>query len=110
MSPVYVFEIEDADADSWSAEAAVVADTPAGAARRIRAAGLHKRQIRNDGRPTRVAETAEIPAAEDAASGIARRRSDDAGWTAWEVLPDGVSLNWRISGTATVQGRGSGHR
>lgn len=110
MQSVYVFNVEDADADSWSAEVAVAATKPAEASRRVRAAGLHKKQIRNDARPVRVLSVSEIPEIESSVSGIIRRRLDDAGWTAWTSVPVDESLNWRLSGDAVVQTRGSGHR
>lgn len=110
MGPVYVYDVEDADADSWSAEVAVAATTPAEASRRVRAAGLHKKQIRNGARPVRVVSVSELPEIESSASGIVRRRLDDAGWTAWASIPVDDSLNWRLSGDAAVQTRGSGHR
>src|SRR5665648_1199172 len=110
MKSVYVFDVEDADADNWSAEAAVVATKPAEASRRIRAAGLHERQIRNDARPVRVVSVSEVPEIESSSSGILRRRLDDSGWTAWTSLPVDGSPNWRRSGDAVVKTRGSGHR
>lgn len=110
MESVYVFDVEDADADGWTAEIAVAAFTPAEASRRIRAAGLHKKQINNGARPVRVLSLSEVPEVEAAGSGIARRRLNDSGWTAWVPVPVGTSLNWRVSGDAVVQTRGSGHR
>lgn len=107
---MYVFDVEDADAESWSAEIAVTAMKPAEASRRARAAGLHKKQIRNGARPVRVVSVSELPEIESSASGIVRRRLDDAGWTAWAPVPVDDSLNWRLSGGAVVQTRGSGHR
>jgi hypothetical protein len=35
---------------------------------------------------------------------ILRRRDNDSGWTPWEVVPPGQSLDWRISGTAQRKG------
>lgn len=110
MRSVYVFAIEDADADSWSAEVAVIATKPAEANKRIRAAGLHKKQIRNGARPIRVLSLSELPEIEASASGIVRRRSNDDGWTAWTAVPVDTSLSWRVSGDAIVRTRGSGHR
>ena len=110
MDQAYVFDVEDADADSWSAEVAVAASKPAEAIQRIRAAGLHKRQIHNNGRPGRVMSLAEVAGIEEAESEIMRRRSNDDGWSAWIPLPAGTSLNWRVSGDAVVRTRGSGHR
>ncbi|WP_298457902.1 hypothetical protein [uncultured Cellulomonas sp.] len=110
MEQVYVFEVEDADAGSWTAEVAVAASKPVEATRRIRAAGLHKKQIRNDARPVRVVGPAEVRGIDKSPTGIVRRRREDAGWTEWEPLAADTSLNWRVSGAATAQTRGSGHR
>lgn len=110
MDSVYVVEVEDVDADSWSAEVAVIAFTPAEANKRIRASGLHKKQIRNDGQPVRIVSPSELPAIETSSSGIVRRRSNDDGWTAWTAVPVDASLNWRVSGDAIARTRGSGHR
>jgi hypothetical protein len=68
MEAICVFEVEDADAVAWRSEIAVVASKAGGAGRLIRAAGLHKRQILNDGRPVRVLSLAELPAARRVAS------------------------------------------
>lgn len=85
MESVYVFDVEDADADSWSAEVAVSATKPEEASRRIRASGLHKKQIRNDARPVRVVSVS-VPEVEASVSGAVRRRLDDSGWTAWSSV------------------------
>jgi hypothetical protein len=74
MDLVYVFRVEDADADGWSAEVAVAAANPADASRRIRTAGLHKKQIHHDGRPVRVLNPDDLPELADSSSGILRRR------------------------------------
>jgi hypothetical protein len=105
MDAVYVFEVEDADAACWRSEVAVAAVRADEAGRRIRAAGLHKRQIRNGGRPVRVISIAELPAISSSPSGFMRRRDED-GWTEWEQVASDVSLNWRVSGRAGVQTRG----
>ena len=110
MDQVYVFDVEDADAGSWTAEVAVVASKSADATRRIRAAGLHKKQIRNDARPVRVIGLAEVLRIDESPTRIVRRRREDAGWTEWEPLAGDTSLNWRVSGDAVVQTTGSGHR
>jgi hypothetical protein len=110
MDSVYVFQIEDADADSWLAEVAVTASKPAEAGRRIRSAGLHKKQIGNDARPVREVSIAEVPGIDRSDMGMMRRRSNDEGWTDWSPLPAGTSLSWRVSGDAVVKTRGSGHR
>jgi hypothetical protein len=97
---VFIFAVEDIDADSWSAEVAAVAGNRQEAYRRLRDAGLHKKQIRNMGRPVRTEPLAtwDMLSTENAA--ILRRRLDDTGWTAWELVPEGTSLDWRISGAA----------
>lgn len=33
-------------------------------------------------------------------SALVRRGMDDHGWTAWQVVPGGTSLDWRVSGAA----------
>ncbi|WP_250444279.1 hypothetical protein [Actinotalea sp. C106] len=99
MDTVYVFEVEDADAAAWRSEVAVVAPSAAEANRQIRAGGLHKKQIRNDGRPVRAHTVAELPCIVDSPSGFARRRDDD-GWTPWEHVAAGTSLSWRESDRA----------
>lgn len=109
MELVYVFAVEDADADSWSAEVAVAASKPSEAVRRIRSAGLHKKQIRNEARPVRVIGLDELPELGASSGGIVRRRLNDAGWTPWSAVPKGASLNWRVSGDAVVETNGRGH-
>ncbi|MBO9554748.1 hypothetical protein [Cellulomonas sp.] len=110
MGTVYVFRVEDADADGWSAELAVAATSAGEAGRRLRAAGLRKKQIHHEGRPVRVVDAAEVPELSEAASGVVRRRSGDSGWTTWSAVPVGTSLSWRTSGGAVVDTRSSGHR
>lgn len=110
VDSAYVFAVEDADADSWSAEVAVVASSPAEASRRIRGGGLHKKQLLNGGRPVRTVSVAGIETLASSPSGIVRRRDNDDGWTTWEPVLEGASLNWRVAGDAVVRGKSSGHR
>jgi hypothetical protein len=95
MEAVYTYRVEDADADGWTAEVAVAAASPVEAGRRVRALGLHKKQIQNDGRPVRVLGVSEVPEVLQSPIGVARRRSDDDGWTGWSPVDGGTSLNWR---------------
>lgn len=91
-----MFEIEDADADGWTAEVAVLAPSRAEARRALTASGLHRKQIRHEGRPIRIGSVADLPAIA-APPHVLRRRNDDAGWTAWEPVPEGATLNWRVA-------------
>jgi len=102
VDEVFVFEVEDIDAYSWMAEVAVVAESRQAALRKIRDAGLHKKQIHGDGRPVRTHNTVEFGNAVDDRATILRRRLDESGWTAWNTVPTGVSLNSRISGKARL--------
>ena len=110
MELVYVFAVEDADADGWSAEVAVSASKPSEAVRLVRTAGLRKKQIRNDASPVRVISLDELPELGASSSGIVRRRLNDAGWTTWNPVPADSWLSWRVSGDAVVKSRGTGHR
>lgn len=103
MTQVFVFEIEDADADSWTAEVALVADSPAAAARQLKDRGLHKKQIRRQARPVRTMSTSEFGTLFDVPGVLVRRRLHDSGWSPWTVTSDEVSLSWRVSGTARVR-------
>lgn len=91
-----MFVIEDAAADGWTSEVAVLAPSAGEARRALAARGLHKRQIRHQARPVRTASAAELPGIE-VAPHLLRRRDDDAGWTVWEPAPEHESLNWRAS-------------
>jgi len=102
MGEVFVFEVEDIDADSWLAEVAVVAESRQAALKTIRDAGLHKKQIHGDGRPARIHHAAEFGNAFGDRTTILRRRLHDSGWTEWETVPIGMSLNSRISGKARL--------
>lgn len=106
MHSVYVFDVEGADADSWSAEVAVIANKFADANQGVRAAGLHKKQIKNGARPVRIVSLSELPDVEASAGGIVRKRSND-GWTAWTAVPFDTSLSWRVSGDAIIRTRGA---
>jgi hypothetical protein len=100
MAKVFVYEVEDIDAASWTVEVAVAARTRQEAYRRIRDAGLHKKQIHNDGVPTRTEPLADWDVLSRKPGTILRRRFDDSGWSDWEPVQEGVSLDWRISGHA----------
>ena len=65
MDEVFVFEVEDIDADAWLAEVAVVAESRQAAFWKIRDAGLHKKQIHGDGRPVRTHHVLEFANAFD---------------------------------------------
>ncbi|HEY3001887.1 MAG TPA: hypothetical protein VGJ44_06020, partial [Kribbellaceae bacterium] len=54
MTEVFIFEVEDIDAETWTAEVAVAAQTRQEAYKRLRDAGLHKKQFRSAGRPVRT--------------------------------------------------------
>jgi hypothetical protein len=95
VASVYVFEIEDSAADDWVSQVAVLAQSQSDARSSLRGAGLHKRQIQNDGRPVRT-----LPDTDASFTGLAegrfmRRRQNDTGWTAWDLLPAGDPLDWR---------------
>ncbi|WP_020388661.1 hypothetical protein [Kribbella catacumbae] len=100
MGPVFIFEVQDIDSDWWVSEVAVVAETRQEALRRIRDAGLHKKQIENGGRPTEIQELGAWKVLSENPAALLRRRGDCDGWGQWEQVPEGVSLDWRISGEA----------
>lgn len=100
MASVFVFQVQDIDSDWWVSEVAVVADTRQEALRRTRDAGLHKKQIENDGRPTEIQPLGAWKVLFENPAAILRRRGDHDGWCQWEQVPEGVSLDWRISGEA----------
>jgi hypothetical protein len=93
---VYVFRIEDAEADGWSAEAAVRAPGRQEALRELRARGLRKSQIANESRPVRTDDPSSFDVILDVPGAVARRRLDDSGWTPWRSSGPGESLNWRV--------------
>lgn len=103
MTEVFIFEVEDIDADAWTAEVALAAATRQDAYRRLRDAGLHKKQIENEGRPVRTEPLAAWAVLAASPSPFMRRRDDDGGWTAWEMVAEGTSLDWRISGKPVVR-------
>jgi hypothetical protein len=94
----YVFEVEDSDAGSWIAEIAVLAPERRTALRRLRLAGLHKKQIRNQCRPVRSQAVTDFGRLFDDPQAIVRRRLEDDGWTAWTLVAPGLWLDRRISG------------
>jgi hypothetical protein len=102
MDEVFVFEVEDIDADSWLAEVAVVANSRQAALRKIRDAGLHKKQIHRDGQPVHTHHVVEFDNTFDDRATVLRRRLHESGWAAWEKVPPGISLNSRISGKAQL--------
>jgi hypothetical protein len=100
MDEVFVFEVEDIDADSWLAEIAVVAESRQVALKKIRDAGLHTDSW--DGRPVRTHDAVEFSNSFDDRATILRRRRHDSEWTEWETVPTGLSLNSPISGKARL--------
>lgn len=89
MDEVYLFTVEDGHAFDWSARVAVKAGTEKEAYRRLRDAGLRKKQIKVSHGPGDAAAQnffAESP-------GILFRRCDNE--AGWEAIPDGATLNWR---------------
>jgi hypothetical protein len=99
VAEVFVFEVEDIDASSWVAEVAVLAPDRQTAVKRLRLAGLHKKQIHNAGRPVRRQPLTDFASIFDNPDRMARRRLDDGGWTDWAAVEPSVSLDWRPSGT-----------
>jgi hypothetical protein len=100
MVDVFIFEVEDIDSDWWQSEVAVVAESRQAAYRRLRDCGLHKKQIQNAGRPVRTEPLTDWETLAKNPAAVLRRQGDHAGWGAWEQVPDGLSLDWRISGKA----------
>jgi hypothetical protein len=96
MLQVFVYEIEDIDASTWLA--AVPAANEGDARRRLRDRGLHRKQVRHQGRPVRQESLAAFGVLGNAEAQLLRRRLDDAGWTDWELVPETKSLDWRVSG------------
>ncbi|MFC8923474.1 hypothetical protein [Cellulosimicrobium sp. NPDC057127] len=95
MDQVYVYEVEDGRAASWTAEIAVQAESPASALRVLRDAGLRKSQFHGSARPTRTISCAEFSDATLGSLRIARRAFEDCGWEPWAPVPAGFALNWR---------------
>ena len=108
MTSGFVFSVSDIDADSWRAEVAVAADTRTEAYRILRGRGVHRKQFDNEGRPIRELALADVGGWLMDPTGVYRRGDDAVGWSAWEPVPDDVSLDWRISGKARRRGPG-GH-
>jgi hypothetical protein len=104
VAEVFVYRVQDVDAASWKAEMALIAESRQEAFSRLRAGGLHKKQFDNDARPVEVVTPTSFEGQFPDDQAILRRRDNDSGWTAWEVVPSGQSLDWRISGTAQRDG------
>jgi hypothetical protein len=106
VTSVFVFCVSDIDADNWRAEVAVAADTRTEAYRILRGRGVHRKQFDNESRPIRVLAWADVGGWLMDPTRVYRRRDNAVGWTAWEPVPDDVSLDWRISGKARRLGPG----
>lgn len=100
MLLVYVFEVEDRAADGWASQIAVLGDSASTANRALRDAGLHKRQIQNQGRAVTTAPLQDERFATLGEGRFMRRRLNDSGWTAWALVPAGEPLNWRLDPNA----------
>lgn len=96
MSLVYVFEIQDSASDGWSSQIAVVGDSQSAANRVLRDAGLHKKQIHNEGRAVATASRQDERFVSLSEGRFMRRRQHDSGWTAWALVTVGDPLNWRL--------------
>jgi hypothetical protein len=59
---------------------------------------LHKKQIRNEGRPVRIEPLEAWDLLVENQTAVLRRQGDHDGWGAWEPLADGASPHWRMSG------------
>ncbi|MEU2201839.1 hypothetical protein [Isoptericola sp. NPDC019482] len=105
MDQIFVFEVEDADASSCHSELGVVAPDKAAAVRRLREGGVRKSQFRVGLRPDRVMSLSEVALADLTTGTVVRRRDDDR-WTAWELVADDRTLNWRRSGRFVSDPRG----
>ena len=90
MPSVFVYEVSDRDADSWTAELAVLAETPQDALKKLRAAGLHKNQL--TGKPAYALDRQDVGDLLDAPGGIVRRRLQDSGWSQWQAVSTGGLL------------------
>lgn len=61
MAHVFVFDVEDIDAQTWDAELAVVAEARRGALHRLRSRGVKRRDLRDPhGRPVLELSLAEV--------------------------------------------------
>lgn len=86
----------------------MVADSRAQAPGILRKRGIRKKQFRNEGRPVREVDLADITNWLTDPEPVYRRRDDAGGWSEWEPVPDDVTLDWRIRGKARRLGSG-GH-
>ena len=106
MAVVFIFGVEDIDADGWMAELAVVADSRGDAHRILRNRGVKKKQFGNEGRPVRELALSDVADWLTDATVVFRRRHNAGGWSGWEPVANDVSLDWRISGKARRIGPG----
>lgn len=106
VTSVFVFVVSDIDAFNWRAELAIAAETRGQAYRVLRDRGLRKKQFDNEGSPVREHNLADVSDWLPDPTCIYRRRDDPDGWSAWEPVPDDVSLDWRVSGKARRLGPG----
>lgn len=85
---VYGVDADDAGAGGWIGRYLIWADSPAAAKARIAAAGFHKRRVGYEWTPGDDLPPPEPPPVLVAGfAGWVRARSEDNGWTPWEVLP-----------------------
>ena len=83
---VYGVDAEDAGADTWTGRYLFWASSAEEATRRVRDAGVHKKQVRRHWSPAESPPEG-LPDIGPATTGWYRSRRHDSGWTAWEVLP-----------------------
>ena len=98
---MYGVDADDAGAGGWTGRYLFWASNPRAAKERIVMAGFHKRRIQYEWTPAdEVPPPALPPELVEGFPGWVRSRSEDNGWTPWEVLPR--DYRHPLQGLATV--------
>lgn len=82
----YGLDAMDAGADSWTGRYVMWASSSEEAKERVRSAGFHKKQIKEQWTPSKPPPDGLPGGLGPESRGWYRTRRDDDGWTAWESL------------------------